>query len=154
VGQDPKFVKKFIKEFRKNFVKYQEYICWFLEEFWSFFTYKISYLRFETQKSGSCSTFSPLCPTTSYQLWGRRSENKKCYTNDPNNSDKLLKMEKKLRKCSIKHFEKFRLFIITGSCIFPTLHSEIQYRQCFWCKTKKLLFSNCLFCCNIVFTQP
>ena len=71
----------------KFFRKYQNKFVDFLEEFWSFFTCKISYLWYQTQKSGSCSTFSYLRPTTIYQIWSR-SNKKKSYANDPNNFQK------------------------------------------------------------------
>jgi len=89
-----------------------------------------------TKQSESCSTFSHLRPKTSCEFGAEVMRIKKVIPMIQEISDKLPKIEEKLTKISIKHFEKFQLFVI--GCIFaffPMLHSEIQYRQRFRRKT-------------------
>ena len=67
-------------------------------------------------------------------------------------SDKLPKIEEKLTKSAIKYFETFRLFVI--GCIFAFLQCctpKPSIGRDLGQKTKKSLFSNCIFCPNLFF---
>jgi len=79
-----------------------------LGEFWSFFTCKVSYLRFQTQKKLKVAVHFYSCVLqhpTKFEAEILRI--KKVIPMIQKISDKLPKLEEKLTKSSIKHFEKF-----------------------------------------------
>jgi len=86
-----------MKELRKFFGKYKNKFVDVLGEFWSFFTCKISYLRYQTQKNPKVAVHFHICilqhPTKFEAETMRR---KKVIPMIPNISDKCPKIEEKL----------------------------------------------------------
>ena len=98
-------------------MKYKTKFIDFIGEFWSFFTWKISYLRYQTQKNQKVVVHFRICVLqhpTNFEAEVMRT--KEVMPMIQKISDKYPKIEEKLTKSSIKHFEKFWLFVI--GCIF------------------------------------
>jgi len=154
-----KVCKNIYKRNVQIFWKVQKWICWFLGKLWSFFTCKISYLLYQTQKNLKLAVHFHICVLQHpIKLEAEVMRITKVIPMIQKISNKCPKIEEKLTKSWIKHLEKFRLFVI--GCIFAlfqccTLKSSTDSN--FGVKPKKSLFSNApisFFCCNIVFPQP
>jgi len=144
------------------FGKYKNKFVDFLGGFWSFFTCKISNLRYQTQNNLIVAVHFHICVLQHPTIFEAEVMRiKKVIPMSQKISDKCPKIEGKLTKSSIKGFGKFPLFAI--GCIFTLFQCctpKSSIGSDYGVKPKKSLFWNCFFapvyffCRNFVFPQP
>ena len=129
----------------KFFGKYKNKFVDFLRRFSSFFTCKISYLRFQTQKNLKVAVHFHICVLQHTKF--------ESYTNNPKSFWQVAKNWRKVDKKFNKAFWKVLTFCywLYFCVFFQCCTLKFSIGSNFGVKSKKSLFSNCLFCPNLLF---